>query len=137
MEKCDWLLISIGEGIEPIQLQKLLFKFAEESEAPQGELYEFEPYNWGPCSFEIYDDLSALRSNDLLEAIPCGRGWNKYRLTCKGKDQVEKLKHSADAKLLKRLDGNYQYVTNRNFGQLLKDVYEDYPEFAKKSLFNK
>ena len=135
MEKNQWLLLPIGEGIAPIQLQKLLFKFAKESKAPQRELYEFEPYNWGPCSFEIYDDLSALRLGGAVEAIPSGRGWSRYRLIDKGKDQVEELRQEADGELREQLEEKYQYVTSRTFKNLLKDVYKDYPEFAVKSLF--
>ena len=135
MEKRDWLLISIGEGISPIQLQKLLFKFAKESQAPQSELYEFEPYNWGPCSFEIYDDLSALRSDNLIEPVPSGRGWSSYRLTDNGKHQASDLRNKVSSNLLEQLDEKYQYVTSRTFSELLSDVYDDYPDFATKSLF--
>ena len=135
MEKFDWLLLSIGEGIEPIQLQKLLFKFAKESQAPQSELYEFEPYNWGPCSFEIYDDLSALHSDSLIEPVPSGRGWSSYRLTAKGKRKAGDIRHKVSDKLLEQLDEKYLYVTSRTFESLLADVYNDYPDFATKSLF--
>ena len=37
MDKRDWLLLIIGERMEPIQIQKALFKFAMESEAPENE----------------------------------------------------------------------------------------------------
>ena len=136
MEKREWLLLSIREGIQPIQLQKLLFKFAKEADAPQQELYDFEPYNWGPCSFEIYDDLGTLRLEDLVESVPSGRGWNAYRLTDKGKGVEQELRQKADDKLQGRLDEKYRYVTSRTFDELLKDVYKDYPDFATKSLFN-
>ncbi len=138
MEKDRWLLLSIGEGIEPIQLQKLLFKFAKESEAPGQELYEFVPYSWGPCSFEIYDDLGSIKSEGLIETVPRGIGWNSYRLTDKGKEVVRGLRNNADAQFQSRLaelDDKYAYVTSRTFGDLLRDVYAEYPEFATKSFF--
>ena len=136
MEKREWLLLSIEERIEPIQLQKMLFKFARESKAPKNELYEFEPYNWGPCSFEIYEDLGILRSEGLIEAVPTGRGWNVYRLSNPGGAVVEELRKKADSQSLGKLDATRKYVISRDFETLLKDVYEDYPEFSKKSLFN-
>ena len=79
MEQRDWLLMAIGDHIQPIQIQKTMFKFAMESNAPKDEIYDFEPYNWGPCSFEIYDDLSKLRAEGFVEAVRTGRGWSTYR----------------------------------------------------------
>ncbi len=135
MKKRDWLLQVIGDRMEPIQLQKALFKFSQESEAPKWELYAFEPYNWGPCSFEIYEDLSALRENGLVEFEPSGRGWNVYRLTDAGKLQASKLKKRADPGLLNKLVEIREYVVTRSFSNLLSDVYKQYPGYAANSLF--
>ena len=81
METHDWLLLAIGDRVEPIQIQKTLFKFAKESGAPEQEMYTFIPYNWGPCSLEIYDDLGQLRDEGSVEFVPSGRGWSLYQLT--------------------------------------------------------
>ena len=132
----DWLLLALGERIEPIQLQKTLFKFAQESGAPEKETYTFQPYNWGPCSFKVYDDLSALREAGLVEFEPSGRGWNAYRVTGRGKEQITKLVHRADPRLLRKLEEARHYVTTRGFARLLEDVYEQYPEYASQSLFH-
>jgi uncharacterized protein YwgA len=137
MDCQDWLLLAIGDTIEPIKLQKALFKFAKESGAPPTELYEFEPYNWGPCSFEIYEDIKDLRERGLVEAIPSGRGWNIYRLTSAGQEREEEIRESSDPRLIKQMDDARQFVTDRNFMTLLTDVYEEYPEYAVNSLFNR
>src|SRR3990172_829145 len=96
VRKRDWLLIALGERLEPIQVQKTLFKFAEESGAPKAEQYECVPYNWGPCSFDIYDDLGELREEQLVEFEPSGRGWNVYRVTDKGVQIAQELREEAD-----------------------------------------
>ena len=135
MEKRDWLLLAIGEAMEPIQIQKTLFKFAMESGAPEKEVYTFIPYNWGPCSMEIYDDLGQLREEHLVEFVPTGLGWNIYHLTEEGEKKIEDLRKSADRKLLKKLGSIREYVVSRDFETLLSDIYSEYPDFARESLF--
>ena len=137
MDKRDWLLLSIGESIEPIQIQKTLFKFAMESGAQSQESYTFIPYNWGPCSLEIYDDLRELREDSLVEFVFSGRRWNLYRLTKTGEKKVIDLKKSAKSSLLKKLDSAREYVVSRDFETLLSDIYSQYPQFATASLFTK
>jgi hypothetical protein len=137
MRKRDWLLIALGEGSAPIQIQKTLFKFAMESGAPPLELYEFVPYNWGPCSFDIYGDLEALRTLGLVHFEPSGLGWSDYRITEKGVQAVSQLKKQADSKLLERMDAIRAWVAERAFDELLHDVYAQYPAFAERSLFRK
>lgn len=137
MRKRDWLLIALGDRLEPIQVQKMLFKFAEEAGAPEAERYDFVPYNWGACSFDIYDDLGELREEQLVEFEPSGRGWNVYRVTDKGVQVAQELREEADSDLVDRMNDIRGYVTSRGFGRLLRDVYADYPESAEKSLFEK
>ena len=137
MRKKDWLLIALGDRLAPIQVQKTLFKFAKESGAPKPQQYEFVPYNWGPCSFGIYDDLGELRSEGLIEFVLSGLGWNAYRVTEKGAQVVKEVRDRADPHLLKRMDDVREWVTARSFDRLLRDVYEQYPEFAERSLFKK
>lgn len=137
METRDWLLLAIGDRMEPIQIQKTLFKFAKESGAPEEELYTFIPYNWGPCSLQIYDDLGQLRDEGLVEFIPSGRGWNLYHLTEAGIKKASKLREEANSALMEKLEAARSYVTSRDFETLLSDIYKDYPEFASESLFKK
>jgi hypothetical protein len=135
METRDWLLLAIGDTLEPIQIQKTLFKFAEESGATEQELYKFIPYNWGPCSLEIYNDLGQLRDEGSVEFVPSGRGWNLYHLTETGAKEADELREKANKGLIKKLDAARSYVTSRDFETLLSDIYKDYPDFATESLF--
>lgn len=135
MEKRDWLLLVIQNEIQPIQIQKALFKFAKEAGAPPAEVYEFTPYNWGPCSFEIYDDLKALRDERLVEAVPTSRGWSIYRTTEGGLHLADTLRKQANPSLLNSMDTIREWVAARPFEVLLKDVYNDYPDYATQSMF--
>ena len=137
MKKRDWLLLAIGDCMQPIQLQKTLFKFAMESQIPEAEKYEFVPYNWGPCSFEIYEDLSTLRTEGLIEAVSSGQGWNFYRQTEPGKQKAQALHKQASSAHVKSLEKLRDWVTSRDFETLLNDVYKQYPRYATESLFIK
>lgn len=137
MRRRDWLLLAIANQLEPIQVQKTLFKFAMESDAPGEERYSFEPYNWGPCSFDIYPDLERLRDEGLIDFEPSGRGWNVYRTTPSGSDRLRELREQADPAVLKQMDGAREFVVRRSFGRLLHDTYEKYPEYATRSLFRR
>ena len=136
MKKRDWLLLAIGDQMQPIQIQKTLFKFARESGIPKKGAYRFVPYDWGPCSFEIYDDLGELRELGLIETIPSGRGWNSYQMTPKGKIAAEELKGKAKSDPVAKLEDIRDWVKSRSFSNLLKDLYAEYPEFATESLFS-
>ena len=58
-----------------------MFIFAQESGVSDDESYEFVPYNWGPCSFEIYEDMDSLIDDGLVERFPTGRGLGMDTLT--------------------------------------------------------
>lgn len=135
MRKIDWLLLAVGARIDPIQLQKTLFKFAQETAAPKSQKYDFVPYNWGPCATQLYPDLAFLRSKGYVEFEPNG-DWNAYRLTATGQQLADQLRKTAsDKHSVAQLDEIREWVTSRSFNQLLRDVYKEYPEFAERSLF--
>jgi DNA-binding PadR family transcriptional regulator len=135
MNRRDWLLLAVGDYIEPIQLQKTMFKFAMEAGAAEAECYQFRPYNWGPMAPDIYPDLDNLRAVGLIESVQGGPGWNAYKLTTEGEQQARRLRRRAPPGLVAELDTKRDWVKSRTFRKLLKDVYKDYPEFAKESLF--
>jgi len=135
--KAEWLLMLFGDQpMEPIRIQKGMFLFAKESGAKQDQVYDFVPYNWGPCSFEIYDDLEELLEKGLLEQIPVpGARWHRYLRTPLGKVSAEELRASADPSFVDTQNEIRDKVTGLPFRQLLKVVYDEYPEFATKSVF--
>jgi len=135
MKRKGWLLLAIGDSIEPIQLQKTLFKFAMESDVPDNQKYDFEPYNWGPCAKQIYPDIGDLRTKGFVEALPTGQGWSCYRLTPEGEAVAIRVRKAAPPQQLQELEETREWVMQRPFRRLLKDVYKQYPEFAEKSLF--
>lgn len=130
----DWLLLLIGDGLDPIRIQKGMFLFAMEAPAPAGEKYEFEPYNWGPFSPPIYADLEALQLKGLVEReqIP-GASYYRYRLTPKGETAAGRL--TAAPAALATMRSIRETIRGLGFNALLRQVYAKYPEFAVNSLF--
>ena len=136
MERDEWLLVAIGEEtIEPVQVQKLMFMFAQETGVPDDEAYKFVPYNWGPCSFDIYSDIDTLVECGMVQRVSTGRGWSCYGLTGEGKARSEQLRTSADKDHLNGLDEWREWAITQPFRSLLREVYEKYPQYAVASVF--
>ena len=134
MERKDWLLMLLEEELDPIRIQKGMFLFAMESGSPSNEVYEFVPYNWGPCCFDIYDDLENLHSDGLIERRPVpGKGWFKYQITPAGVSLVKEFNLRKDSQnYLNEVKG---IIKHPSFNDLLRKVYAEYPEYATESLF--
>lgn len=135
----DWLLLLLTGAAEPIdrvRIQKAMFLFAERSKAPASEKYSFEPYHYGPFSFAIYPDLTALEREGLIQAELTG--WSRspsYALTRAGLERAAAIKRGIPAPRLELLGHLRDWVAQRSFSQLLRDIYKLYPEYATKSIF--
>ena len=113
-----------------------MFLFANESDAGRGEVYEFVPYNWGPCSFDIYGDLDHLLAHGLVERVPVpGTNWCKYQRSTRGDVRAQNTATGATPAHVAQIATIRQKVTGMAFGQLLDSIYAAYPEYASKSLF--
>ncbi len=137
MERKDWLLLLLEEELDPIRIQKGMFLFAKGSGAPEDELYDFQPYNWGPCSFTIYDDLDSLYEDGLIERRPVpGKSWSRYQVTGSGRSLITKARGqgSPASRYLNKIKGS---IKEASFNDLLTSVYEKYPEYATQSHFQK
>lgn len=133
----DWLLLLLDGGLDPIRIQKGMFLFSMEGDSPTREQYKFEPYNWGPLSKRIYFDLEELLADGLVERVPVpGETYARYRRTDAGTNVAEAIAQKADQARTSLLETIREKVTSLSFERLLEDVYDRYPEYATKSLFN-
>lgn len=142
MKKQDWLLIYLSlpsneetNLIDPIRIMKGLFLFKMKLGDRLGDFYNYVPYLYGPCSFEIYNDLLGLRLAGLVDEYirPFSR-WSYYRLLERGQQKARTLLKEAPMDLLGELQTIKTQVTNLSFLDLLKEVYRQYPEYAKESV---
>jgi len=143
MKKKDILLALIYlptdrklEMMSPIQIMKALFLFKMELGLSDSEFYKFEPYLYGPCSFEVYLDLASLQIQGLTDTESSFWGWKYYRLTDKGRNVAENVVKEMDKSVLDELQRIKNIVMSKSFMELLRYVYAKYPEYAKNSIIN-
>jgi uncharacterized protein len=147
MRRRDWLLLFAAyrgapDGLDPIRFQKGLFLFAQRTRIPARSKYTFKPYDYGPMSTSIYDDLDRLVNDGLLERVPVpGKRWSRYK---PGKIAFREgrriLKQAEDEQLLDAARELYkikQEVAGVRFNELLERVYTEHPEFAVNSIFRR
>jgi hypothetical protein len=128
-----------GQEIDPVRIMKGLFLFGQE--APSGWIpaegrYDFEPYNYGPCSFDIYADLDALQRRGYIRTTAvAGRSWQYYSLTAAGVATLGEVVASMHPEALRYLGEIRQFVMKLPFRSLLQAVYQRYPDYAVNSVF--
>lgn len=124
------------EIMSPIQIMKALFLFKMELKLSDSEFYKFEPYLYGPCSFEVYSDLALLQIQGVVDTEYSLWGWKYYRLTGKGLSAAENIVKKMDRNILEKLQTIKNIVMSKSFMELLRYVYTKYPEYAKNSIIN-
>ena len=127
------------EGVlSPVQLQKALFLVAERAGGHIGKenLYKFVAHNYGPFSVEIYQDINALAQEGKIN-VESGRlqRWKSYKLTESGRAAAEKALAELAPEVEDFLSAVVDWVVERDFPDLLRAVYNAYPEYAVNSVF--
>jgi uncharacterized protein len=145
MSPRDWLLIFCAyrgapAGLDPVRVQKGMFLFARSGDVPKREQYDFRPYDYGPMSSTIYNDLDALVSQGLLEQHPVlGKSWCRYTVTDQGRsvagERLTKLTAERDKENARRLYEIKQEIASVSFNELLGRVYREHPDMAVNSVF--
>lgn len=147
MSRLEWLALFVAlegapDGLDPVRIQKGMFLFAMEGPAPQDEKYLFRPYDYGPMSPAIYEDLDVLVLQGLVDAesVP-GKRWSVYRATEHGlRAGREALTRAAANGQMAAVAALYEVkhrVAALPFNQLFDDVYDEYPEYAVNSVFRR
>ncbi|ATW87035.1 PadR family transcriptional regulator [Halohasta litchfieldiae] len=135
-----------GDQIEGrTRLQKLVFLMEQELEddstaSLDSSDYNFIPYDYGPFSKELYDDLDSLEDAGLInmeeEDMADGKVKYSYRLTEEGQSWVQYQladKSAATAhSLAEDLASEYNGML---LSELIDEVYAEYPEYAKNSVW--
>lgn len=125
-----------AEPIDPIRIMKGLFLFGMEKRTELRDFYVFEPYLYGPCSFQVYSDLRdliAAGNVDELVLSPFHR-WSYYRLTEQGKRRAQQVIAVLPEALVVKLRNVKETVMSKSFLDLLRYIYEKYPAYAAESI---
>ncbi len=121
----------------PVRIQKAMFLLAMEAKKEVGKrFYKFKPYNYGPFSKAIYDDLEDLVEQELvsIETSP-ERRWSTFSITSAGSRKCSEIKKSADAETVEFLKKVVHWVCGRSFSSLVRAIYQHYPKFKANSVF--
>jgi uncharacterized protein YwgA len=140
MQRQDWLLLVLSHagsaGLTPVQLQKSLFLLGRNKEQQVGaNFYSFVPYNYGPFSFDIYADAETLRDRGLIEIQYYGNRFPDYKISDAGNQSAEVLKSRVEPNLNDYANRVTKWTQQLSFPQLVRAIYEKYPEFRKNSVF--
>ena len=122
--------------LDKVRMQKAVFLIAMRGTPRLKSLYHFTAYNWGPYSGELMSDVESLvRSGDLtVQEVP-GRQHGGYKTTHAGEAKGTAVWNSLAPNEQQFLRSIRDYVTNRSFNHLLREVYAEYPSFATRSRF--
>lgn len=143
--RSDWILALLYvDDRRPIKgtvrIMKELFLFRKSGElhkdARIGEFYSFIPYDYGPCSFDVYHDLDVLKKRgDIVALERPNKNYKVYLLTESGEYRAYSFLKRHHPSVTKALDGVKKEVNDLPLYALLSYVYEKHPKYAKKSVF--
>jgi uncharacterized protein len=152
-----------GEPVRGItRLQKLLFLLWKEGSFYKAipNLYGFEAYDFGPCMDDLYDDIDFAQDIGLIEIeeVPTGNEYEDadeesfleafgvrfprrktrrdYSLTPSGLEAGGEIYNALQKDERERLVQVKKRFNNMPFFDLLRYVYQKYPNFAKKSVLS-
>jgi uncharacterized protein YwgA len=142
MKPRDFTLLAIAlasNPIQPVQLQKALFLLSRKT--PTAVLgdeakYDFKPYDYGPFSAEIYNDVDELEAGGWVSVTrPPWLRYKLYAATEGGLLEAEKRAQEMPSQLVEFLRRLVQYTQSLTFNQLVSSVYEEFPEMKANSVF--
>lgn len=135
------ILLLIADGadgkfpLDPIRLMKGCFLVAEIGPDEWKGLFEFSAYDYGPFDPSVYRARDALLGKGLLIDLPAGR-YNHYRITDAGRTRAAATAEKLDQPLAEWLRNIGHWVTSKSFNDLLREVYERFPNYATRSIAN-
>lgn len=114
---------------------KVLFLIGHRSGQSISDYFQFEPYLYGPYSFEVYQVLDALIQERLIVQSPhLNQPRANYYLTGRGKAAAEQAAQEAGPEIVELVESIVDEVSGLGFRDLLRKVYAEAPEFAVNSV---
>lgn len=133
------LLIAAGADgdypLDPIRVMKGCFLVTRRGKQEWRSLFSFQPYDYGPFDSAVYRARNSLVAQDLLEEDGKSRH-GSHTLTEDGRARVAELREQIGDTYANWFAQIGKFVTERSFSKLLDDVYAEYPDYAKNSLYS-
>ncbi|MDA2926330.1 hypothetical protein MYX78_03690 [Acidobacteria bacterium AH-259-G07] len=123
--------------LDRIRLMKTLFLIWYRAGQPATGPFQFEPYLYGPCAFDLYRALDEIEGGGLIVQTPEPFGRHgRYFLTETGKTKVASQR-LLDDEQCRQIASVARWAANQNFRSLLNQVYKEAPEFASRSVLHR
>jgi hypothetical protein len=114
---------------------KALFLIWQRSNRRIPDFYEFVPYMFGPCSFDLYRELDSAENQRLVVQAPHPvMRWAPYFLTATGRAIADNVAFKTDRNTIQLVRSIASEVQSLPFLKLLQRVYTEAPDFATKSV---
>jgi uncharacterized protein YwgA len=103
--------------------------------------FSFYPYDYGPFSKELLEELERFEENGIIEVSETNTFRNKrvdYALTPPAERELRNWKQSGDSELTKIFEAAEEVVEDFNtmsIRSLLDYIYEKYPQYQKNSVY--
>lgn len=128
--------LKFGGTIKITKFTKIAFEAEKKAFEPilSEPLLSFKADNFGPFTEEIYDNFGFLQNLDLVE-IAKGKNVTEISITDKGVELFnERVSKEIPGEILKMIEIIVEDYGSLSHDELLRRVYNEYPEYAEKSL---
>lgn len=145
-DRQKWIILmlhSLNTVVGKTRFMKLLFLLRRETGFWRGSFFKFWPYDYGPYSWEVEEDIKELERNDYItvrktrieeyEFSEDEKVLYTYTLTSKGKALAPELLAECPPNSMQKMEK--MHALNRMpLLELLRYVYERYPKFIANSV---
>lgn len=121
--------------LDRIRLMKTLFLVWYRGGRPSENTFNFIPYLYGPCAFELYRVLKELEQQGLvIQPSHQISKWTPYYLTESGKEASTEAAMIVDDAQTRAIQQTARWAAQQSFRSLLNAVYSEAPDYAVSSL---
>jgi len=115
-----------------IKLMKESFLIGQELDT---KFYTFVPYDLGPCSFKIYEDLSMFVKMGLVQEFKDKKDVSTYMISDLALKIVKTIIETLDKEKLRVVRDIKKTYNNWTYYRLVSYVYEKFPKYKVNSKF--
>lgn len=127
-----------GQTFTPAQIQKAVFLVTRNfpTLVTRGANYNFTPYDYGPFDQGVYADaeMMAFTGEAAITPSPLGR-WNIYAASDRGVERGHEILARMDVRTRGYIIEVARWVRSLSFQELIRAIYDRYPEMRENSIF--
>ena len=132
------LAASDGQAYEPVQIQKAVFLISQNlpQVVSEGPGFVFAPYDYGPFDRAVYSEAEMLELMGLAQVQQSAKGrWKTYAATAQGVEQGKQVLAAMPDGWANYVNQVSAWVRHLSFANLVKSIYEAYPQMRENSIF--